>query len=71
MNKSSFEAVYYWMSEIDNNTGPEIAANWCLIGNKADLEAQSEREVLQDSGKSFFNDHRTRYFETSSYWDNA
>jgi len=64
-NKESFKNVEYWLDDIKENKGKNVAG--LLIGNKADLG--DEREVSSEDAQIFAEQMGMQYLETSAKTD--
>lgn len=61
-NKTSFENIDRWLSELKNNSEENISI--ILVGNKSDLE--SNRVVTLEEGKKMAEFHKMAFIETSA-----
>ena len=61
-NKSSFENLDKWLSELKANTDENVSV--ILVGNKSDLE--SDRAVTLQEGKKISEFHKMAFMETSA-----
>jgi len=60
-DRKSFQNVEGWMTQINDNTAPDIVK--VLVANKSDLE---EREVTTAEGKELADKNGVAFFETSA-----
>ena len=61
-NRSSFENVSSWLTEIEKNASKNVYK--FLIGNKTDLE--DKRKVTYQEGKDFAESNGMKFMETSA-----
>ncbi len=51
--EATFLSVKTWLNAIHQNAGPKPPSALVLVGNKMDLEEESQRAVLSETGESF------------------
>jgi len=61
-NETSFNKVKDWVTELRTNVSEEIIM--CIVGNKADLDAQ--RKITADQGSEYAASIGATYYETSA-----
>ncbi len=61
-NEESFNQVDYWLTQLDDH-GNQPKMVKIIVGNKSDLDT---RKVSVQEGKSFADQKRMQFFETSA-----
>ena len=60
----SFKRVEYWLNEVRQFARAE--ATYCILGNKSDLDANGERQVLMVEAAKFAQENECLFFEGSA-----
>jgi len=63
-NKSTFDSIKRWLTEIEENAGTEVSK--ILVGNKVDLVGKFGRGVETSEAKNFADSLNVAFFECSA-----
>ena len=63
-NKSSFDNIYYWIKQINENTDSSKKIKTVIVGNKSDL--QNERIISKEEAERMASTYSSKYYEISA-----
>ena len=63
-NKSSFDNIYYWTKQINENTNSSKKIKTVIVGNKCDL--QNERIISREEAERMASTYHSKYYEISA-----